>query len=119
MSKLLPHYQRITLGEPYADVWLDVRANPPMRVYDEFMSKDFARITAAVATLVQASNVEDEDGPVDLATVAGWGQVPKDFLELALAGLMEAISGPKATPETTSSGPTSATAETPPVTTPS
>ena len=118
-ARIVPRYQRVTLAAPYADVWLDVRINPPMRVFDDFASGDLKRLRPALASLIQASNLENDDGtPIDLSADAGWDAVPPDFLAAVAAGLTEAIN-PKASPEKLSSGDSSPTApDAPPTSTP-
>lgn len=125
MARIVARYRRVTLTGEYADVWMDVRINPPMRVFDDFESKDLTRIRTALGGLVQASNLEDEDGtPIDLSTEAGWKSAPADLLAIVATALTEAMGGggdPKeVTPAVTpSSSPTSPTAPTPLASTPS
>lgn len=124
MARIVARYRRIALTGDYADVWMDVRVNPPMRVFDDFESKDMTRIRGALGGLVQGSNLEDEDGtPIDLTTENGWKAAPADFLTIVANALIEAMGGagdPKA-PEaaTPSSSPTSPTVAPPLASTPS
>lgn len=96
-AKLPVRVARIALTGEYEGFWLDVRMNPPMRVFEEFASQDIARVIAALALMTRASNLVDEkDQPVDLSTVAGWGEMSADLLAEVAERLRDAMSSPKA-----------------------
>jgi hypothetical protein len=120
MTRLVARLKRIELEGDYAGVWIDVHANPPMGVFEDITSKEQPVIRRALAKLVLASNIEDEEGqPIDLHSPEGWRDVPRDFWQLVADRLMEIFDVPKAssTESTTrSSGTTPAVS---PATTPS
>jgi hypothetical protein len=98
MTQKLPvHIQRVELSGEYAGFWLDVRTNPPMRVFEEFASGDISRVIGALAVMTRDSNLVDEsDQPVDLTTVSGWKEMPADLLGEVAERLREHLGSPKA-----------------------
>lgn len=108
MPKLPVRTARLELKDDYAGFWLEVNANPPMSVFEEFASENITRVIAAIATMTRASNLVDHnDDPVDLSTVEGWRKMPQGLLGEVASRLQEAFSAPKAsaTGSTTPSSP--------------
>lgn len=95
--KLPVRTSRIELTGDYTGFWLEVRTNPPMRVFEEFASQDITRVIAALAVMTLSSNlVDDKEQPVDLTTVAGWREMPADILAEVAERLRESLGSPKA-----------------------
>lgn len=97
MSPKLPiRTAHCELQGDYAGFWLEIRANPPLRVLEDFAPGDFGRQIAALAELTRASNFVDEhDAPIDLTTVAGWREMPSDLLNEVAARITEVLTLPK------------------------
>lgn len=110
MAKIEPRYETVHLAPPHDAVELVIRANPPMGVFEEFASGELARQRPALAKIVRSSNLEDDDGPIDLATATGWLRVDLDTLKVAADAILKVIS-PKSTGTTTPSSAPSSLAE--------
>jgi len=108
--KLPKTYTRIELAGVYAGIWLDVRENVPMSVFDDFSSGRFAVILETLASICQRTNAtDDEDQEIDVTTVAGWKKMPIDLVKAVPDLLVSVYAPPKPTspPSATSSSSTS------------
>ncbi len=97
MPKIPIRYKDFAFTADYDGFLIKLRTNPPLRVYEEFISGELPRICAALATMTLESNVVDEaDEPLDLTSIEGWRSVPLDLLEQAAVMLKAALTIPKA-----------------------
>lgn len=88
--------RRCELSGDFAGIWIDIRTNPPMRVYEDLISGDLARVYAALATMTRATNLTDEhDQPLDLSTVAGWREVSLELISETATQIKAALAFPK------------------------
>lgn len=88
--------KRYELEGDYEGFWIEIRTNPPMRVYEEFSSGVMSQLYGALALMTLASNMVDEhDAPVDLTTVEGWRSMPKDLLEQTADRIITSMTVPK------------------------
>ena len=98
MPKFPIRTARCDLTDDYAGFYVVVRTNPPMRIYEEFSSGDFARVLAGMAALTVESNLTDPEGnPVNLSTLEGWREMPQDLLGAVSQTIQAAVASPKAT----------------------
>jgi len=89
---------RSTRCELEGGYFVVLRINPPMRIFEEVGSKDYTRIMKALAKLTLESNLtDDDDQPIDLQTVEGWGEVNLDVVLEVMRRWNEALGLPKAT----------------------
>ena len=89
---------RLELTGEFAGIWIDIRKNPPMRVYEDFASGEIARVMKALATMTRASNLTDQnDAPLDLKSVDGWREVSGDLIGEVAMQIKTALAPPKAT----------------------
>lgn len=110
---------KLELTDPFAGYWVIVRLNPPMRVFRDLSSGNLEKMLQAFAEISRSSNLTDEsDQPIDVTTVAGWGEVTDDVLAHVAEKFAEAAKAPKAhangsstqpLPEKEASRPTSTT----------
>lgn len=90
--------KRLDLTGEFEGIWVEIRSNPPMRVYEDFASGDIARVMKALATMTRSSNLKDQDDkPIDLKSVDGWREVSSDLIGEVAMQIKLAMEPPKAT----------------------
>jgi hypothetical protein len=89
--------KRLELTGEFEGMWVEIRSNPPMRVYEDFASGEIGRVMKALATMTRGSNLTDEsDQPLDLKTVDGWREVSQEFIAEVAQQIKLAMELPKA-----------------------
>ena len=88
---------RLELTGDFTGMWVEIRSNPPMRIYEDLATGEITRVMQALATMARASNLTDEnDKPIDLKTVDGWREVSQGFLGEVATQIKAAMELPKA-----------------------
>ena len=89
--------KQLDLTGEFEGIWIQIRSNPPMRVYEDFASGEISRVMKALATMTRSSNLTNEnDEPIDLKSVDGWREVSSDLIGEVAMQIKLAMELPKA-----------------------
>lgn len=98
---------RLELADDYAGFWVEMRANPPLRVFLDIQAgSDFGVLQSTIGSLILDWNLVDDDG--NALPIGQIDALSMEVFRLVLNGYMQSVvevaSVPKGSSETSSSG---------------